>query len=170
MKKLLEILEKSIRKEYKNFAEAVEDLRKLNLPYEEQEKYEILLQKQLGSDEKVHHGHKVFFESILNGNYFVILQNTIEMVREGLYSVQISQELYDKYALSPTLIAYFINESLSIVRMNTLAPEEIAQIGEAYHKIAVNLKRKGIKTKPEIDIEEDEINATDVARVDVEYN
>jgi len=159
--KIIEILEKAIKREFKSYSDAISELKKLKLPFEEEEKYEILLYKLLGKEERVVHDPAFFFPSIFNENYFKILQETISLIRDGLYSSEIAQHLFNRYALSPALISYFVNEGLSVVRMNTLSPDEISSIGEAYHKVATHLESKGLRGKPVIE-NNVEINAIDL--------
>jgi hypothetical protein len=169
--KIVDILEKAIKKEFSNYADAIEELNKLKLPFEEQQKYESLLYKLLGKEDRVFRNPSFFFPGLLNENYFPILHETIALIRDELYSVEISQHLWDKYALSPALISYFINEALSIVRMNTLSPEELASIGEAYHQVATHLESKGLKRRPKIVQEgSSKINATDINVTHIEFD
>lgn len=164
--KLVDILEKAINKEFAYDA-ALGELKKLNLPYEEEQKYELLLHKLLGNTKKtLYDDNKYFFEGIPNSNYLPILQEVISLIRGGLYSPEIAQHIFEKYQISSPLMAYFINEALSIVRMNNLSPEEISSIGEAYHQIASNLERKGLKDKPEVQSEEN-INAEEVGDIEL---
>lgn len=164
---LLQILEKAIQKEYTDYSEALDDLKSLNLPYEEYEKYSTMLNKMLGKGDKIFRNPSFYFTGILNEKYFAILQETISLIRDGLHSPEIAQELWDKYMLSPALITYFVNEGLSIVRMNTLQPEEIASIGEAYHRLAAHLEQKGSKEKPAIKSEAEDINAQDINNTEI---
>jgi hypothetical protein len=157
--KLLEIIEKAINKEF-GYNDAIQELKKLSLPYEEQEKYEILLYKLLGKEGKLIHDPQYFFSGIPNDSYLEILELSIHLVREGLYTPEIAQHLFDEYYISAPLITYFINEAISIVRMNNISPEEIASIGEAYHIVASQLEARGVKKKPVIKLEKNtETNA-----------
>jgi hypothetical protein len=166
---LLDILEKAINNEF-GYGDACQALKELKLPYETQEKYEILLYKLLGDERSVTHDPEYFFTGIPNNQYYTILSEVIGFVRKGLYTPEIAQHIFNKYALSAPLMTYFINEAISIVRMNTLSPEEVANIGEAYHKIATSLESKGIKEKPQIEIEseEDGINAEPIGEINIE--
>jgi len=166
--KIIDILEKAINKEFA-YNEALEELKKLGLPYEEEQKYELLLHKLLGHVKKPLYENNYCLEGIPNSNYFPILQEVISLIRGGLYSPEIAQHIFEKYQISSALMMYFINEALSIVRMNNLSPEEISSIGEAYHQIASNLEKKGLKDKPEIQ-EQDEINAEEVGEIEFYEN
>jgi hypothetical protein len=166
--KLLDLLEKAINKQIA-YNDAVQELKKLNLPLEDQEKYEILFYKLLGNESKILHEPQYFFPSIPNESYIEIFQFTIALVRDGLYTPEIAQHLFQQYALSAPLITYFINEAVSAVRMNTMTPEEIASIGEAYHIVASNMERRGLKEKPVIKLKEElETNAEEISQMDIE--
>jgi hypothetical protein len=156
--KLLDIIEKAINKEIA-YNDAIQELNKLKLPFEDQEKYEILLYKLLVKEDRVSHNPQYFFPGVPNEAYIEILQLSIHLVREGLYTPEIAQHLFDEYLISAPLITYFINEAISIVRMNNISPEEIASIGEAYHVVASQLEAKGLKQKPVIKKNVEEPNA-----------
>jgi hypothetical protein len=146
------------------YPEAIEQLKKLRLPEEEQESYELILYKILGKEKEVNHLGTFTLNSVPNELYYEILSDTIKMVRSGMFSPDICQDLFDTYGLGASLISYFVNESISIVRMNTLDPAEIAAIGNAYHKIAVTLMEQGAEMpEPEVDVPE--INAQQIADI-----
>jgi hypothetical protein len=121
------------------YGEAIEELKKLKLPEEEEEKYEIILHKILGKEDVINHMKTLSLNGIPNEYYFDILTETIKMVRAGLYSPDICQHLYMIYGISASLINYFINESISIVKMNTISDNEFVEIGEKYEHIKKNI-------------------------------
>jgi hypothetical protein len=161
--KIADILEKAINKEL-TYAEALKELKKLKLDYEDEDRYDRLLHKMLG-DNKRFRDFTYFFNGLPNEKYLEVLNFAISLVREGLYSNEIAQMIYDKYMLSAPLITYFLNEAISIVRMNNITPEELAGIGEAYHIVATQMEEKGLKEKPVI--QEDEINAEEIDEIDL---
>jgi len=163
--KIQEIISLALDKKI-DYSTAMEHLKKLKLPEELEEEYENILYKILGNKEKMNHHISFFLECIPNELYFEILNNCINMVRDNLYTPDIINELFYKYQLGPELLNYFINESISIVRMNNMTPEEIASIGEAYHTIASQLEAKGIREKPII--KSQEINAEETEKIDIE--
>jgi hypothetical protein len=160
---LKDLLNSAIDKKI-TYGEALAELKKLKLPPDDEETYDIMLHKLLGNDEKILHDSMITMRGIPNDMYYQLLAETIQMVRGGLYSPDICQELFDHYQLVPAIINYFINEAICIVRMNTLKPEEIAAIGQAYHKVAVALT----SGEPQIEGVE-QINAEQVSEV-VEFN
>ena len=146
---ITEIIKLAVDKKI-TYSEALEELKKLRLPEDTEEEYEIILHKILGDDKKLDHRPPFVMEAIPNSLYFQILTSTIKMIRDGMYTPNIVNELCYCYQLGPQLLNYFINEALSIVRLNNLSPEEITSIGEAYHMIANKLKAQGIYQKPEV--------------------
>jgi hypothetical protein len=139
----------------------------LKLPEEEFESCDIILFKMLGDDSKILHEPTMALTAIPNELFYRILSETITKVRSGNYSPEICQFLYDEFGIDSKLMTFFINEAISIVRMNTLQPEEIVQIGEAYHKLAVQLVGTGQQAKDNIE-PEIEINAEQAADVVME--
>jgi len=125
-----EIIDAAIDKKI-DYPKAKEALTKLKLPASDFEEYDRILVKLLGKD-SVFREPVYQLPSIPNEMYSVILQDAIKQVRQEKYSPEIAQHLYDNYMLGPSLINYFLNESISSVRMNSLTPEEIVQIGESY--------------------------------------
>jgi hypothetical protein len=121
------------------YDEAVDELKKLKLPEEEQESYEIILHKILGNEDAINHLKTISLSCIPNEMYFIILSETIKMVRVGLFSPDICQRLYDDYGISGPLINYFINEAVSVVKMNTISDSEFVEIGEKYEQIKRNI-------------------------------
>ena len=118
-----------------SYPEAKERLKKMKLPYSEEESYDVLIKKMCGGySKKVWHEPVYNLPIIPNEMYHTILQDSIKQVRQEKYSPEIAQDLYDKYMLGPGLINYFLNESISAVRMNTLTEEEIHKIGSTYYK------------------------------------
>jgi hypothetical protein len=161
--KIREIIELALNKKI-DYAQAVSKLSELKLDAEEHESYERILYKILGDGKKLDHTPKYLYPGIPNEFYFPILMDTIKMIREGWFSPDICQHLYETYGIASSLITFFVNEAISIVRMNTLQPAEIAAIGQAYHKIAKSLEESHVDQKPEIDTGE-EINAEPVSDV-----
>ena len=153
-----------------DYIKALEELKKLKLPEDTEEEYEGILYKLLGDEKRLDHRPKYTLECIPNDYYFEILTFSIKMIRDGMYTPEVINELYMKYQLGPQLLNYFINESISIVRMNNMSPEEITSIGEAYHMIASQLESRGLRQKPVIKSSV-EINAepTDDIDLDVIY-
>jgi hypothetical protein len=150
------------------YPEAVSKLKELKLPPEEEESYEIILYKILGDEGSLVHRPLKLLNAIPNDMYYEILGDCIKMVRDGMFTPDICQTLYDKYAVSAPLMNYFCNESISIVRMNTLRPEEISAIGSAYHKVAMTLMKNGaINAIPKIEGVE-EINAEQFGDIDLD--
>jgi hypothetical protein len=160
---IADILEKAINKEF-SYADACYELKKLHLDEDSQEKYEALLYKLLGKESSLVHDDYHVYECIPDVFYPIILEESIIMVREGAYSNEVAQALWEKYHLSSQLLSYFVNEAVTIVRMNRLTPEEIASVGEAYHQIASELEAQGLKEKPVIE-QGDEINAEPVQEI-----
>jgi len=170
--RIKDILRDAIDKKI-SYAEAKDKLSKLNLPHDEQEEYEIMLYKLLGNEKKLVHEKIWHYPVIPNDLYFTILNDTIKQVREEKYTPEICQNLYDTYNISNNLMNYFVNEGISIVRMNTLAPEEVAVIGEAYYKAAKiveeqNKKRKN-KMKVGVEMTSTKINAESPTSVELEH-
>jgi hypothetical protein len=151
-----------------SYPDAIEQLKKLHLPEEEFESYDVILYKLLGKEKDVDHLQTLMLNSIPNEMYYMILSETIKLVRSGLFSPDICQQLFDRFGLGIQLISYFVNESISIVRMNTLDPSEISAIGNAYHKMAIALAEQGEEDEPEIEVQ-DVINAEQISEIDV-YN
>jgi hypothetical protein len=165
--KLLDIIENAINKSI-TYGDALQELKKLRLDDETQEKYEVMLHKLLGNEKSVFRDTAIFFTGIPNNKYLELMEVTIALVRKGFYTPEIAQTLYDTYMLSAPLITYFINEAVSIVRMNNITPEEIAGIGEAYHIVATEMEKKGLREKPEIQHDQEEINAKELTDIDME--
>jgi len=173
--KLKDILAAAIDKSI-TYPEAKDELKKLQLPHEEFESYDNMLYKLLGGNEKIWKDPIFQLSSIPNEMYFLILQDCIQQVRQEKYSPEIAQNLYEDYMISPALMNYFLNEAISIVRMNTLKPEEIDAIGRAYYsalKIAekqIRRKMPNLKNrpKPEVEVEEQSINAEQIGSIKFE--
>jgi DNA-binding protein len=140
------LLEKVLQKEI-TYDEACSELKKLKLDEDTNNKYERMFYKQLGNEAKVNHMPLFQFPGIPNEFYFPILQDAINQVREEKYSPEIAQNLYNNYCLSPALLNYFLNESINIVKMNTLNEEEINAIGKAYVR-AINIANKTRRNFP----------------------
>jgi hypothetical protein len=121
------------------YDEAITELKKLKLPIEEEESYEIILHKILGKEDSINHLRPLSLNSIPNECYFELMTETIKLVRAGLFSPDICQHLFDNYGLSASLINYFVNEAISIVRMNTISDSEFVEIGEKYEQIKRNI-------------------------------
>jgi hypothetical protein len=121
------------------YDEAITELKKLKLPEEEEESYEIILHKILGNEDLINHLKTNALNCIPNEIYFEILSETIRMVRAGLFSPDICQNLYDVYGIGGPLINYFVNEAVSIVKMNTISDSEFVEIGEKYEQIKRNI-------------------------------
>lgn len=151
-----------------SYADAKEQLKKLISDYDAREQYDILIKKIIGTSRE-EKNTLYYTNCIPNEYYYDILQDTIELVRNGEYTPQIVQKIFDTYRLGPETLNYFINEAISIVRMNNLSPEEIASLGEAYHVVASRLEAQGIKQKPKIQLQgQTPINAEELSEIDVE--
>ena len=138
--RLKEILDAAINKKI-DYPKALEALKKLRLPYEEEEDYARMLHKLLGDPKKVFHEPVWQLHCIPNDLYPIIFQECMKQVRQEKYSPEIAQYLFDTYRLSPSLINYFLNEAISAVRMNTLNPEEVAMIGNAYYRAMKHIEQ-----------------------------
>jgi len=144
---LTEAVEKKI-----TYAEAKEKLKKLRLPRDDFEQYDILIYKLLGKEEKIIHNKIQYLPNIPNTVYSVILQDAIQKVREEWYTPEICQHLFDTYRISSSLMNYFINEAIHIVRMNSMSQEEFVEIGKMYHN-AIKFLEENIKEGKNIKLE-----------------
>lgn len=136
------------------YDEAITELKKLKLPEDEEESYEIILHKILGNESSINHMKSLSFGAIPNELYFELLSETIKMVRGGLFSPDICQLLYDRYGIGGPLINYFLNEAVSTVRMNTISDSEFVEIGEKYEQIKKNILIMAEGTQSEEDDDE----------------
>jgi hypothetical protein len=156
-----------------SYPEAKTKLKDMHLPHEEYESYDIMLYKLLGKEEKVVHQPIYAMKAIPNEIYFNVLEDSINKVRDEWYTPDICSYLFDEYKLDPNLMNYFVNESISIVRMNSLKPEEVIKIGQAYLKAAQLVakdqeKSPKRKRKMKIGVETPNINAEEVSEIIIE--
>ena len=161
MKKLRDILNDAIEKNI-TYPEAKEELKKLKLSQEDFEQYDIMLYKLLGDEDKISHAKIYTLPMIPNEMFATILRDTMKRVRDEQYTPEICQALYETYGISSSLMNYFVNEAIHIVRMNTLAPEEILSIGQSYHnavKFVEENAAKGKKVKLKFKVPNQKINA-----------
>jgi len=152
--KLKEILELIADKKI-NYIDAIEELKKLKLPEEDFDEYERIFSKMLGKEERQPTRPIYQLNAIPNEMYWEVLQDAIQQVREEKYSPEIAQNLHNDYSLGQFLIHYFLNEAISIVRMNSLAPEEVNLIGQAYYKAMKIAESNEVKRKKRKQIEEE---------------
>jgi hypothetical protein len=139
MKKIKDIIAEAVDKKI-SYDDAKKALKSLNLPDEEYEGYDNILQKLLCNFDKLDHRPTYQLKAIPNEMFIVILQDTIKKVREEWYTPEICTYLFNTYRISSQLMNYFVNEAISIVRLNTTNPDEILRIGEAYQKASEQLK------------------------------
>lgn len=160
---IYDILDKVLAEDL-TYSQVLKMLKPLNLNSSELNKAKNFFYKLLGDSEK-----KKVVNNLPSYMYEGILKETISYVRDELYSAEIIQLLFEKYRLSVPLMTYFINEAISIVKLNTLMPEEISMIGEAYHKAASELESQGSKEKP-VFSNSPQINAHSFLDIDLELN
>jgi hypothetical protein len=163
--KLKEILDLAIDEKI-SYPAALEELYKLKLGEQETEDYKNLLYKILGGKEKVDHSPLILMEFIPNEYYSEYLMFTIKSIRQGANTAEIVNALCSGHRLGPQLATYFVNEALSIVRMNDITPEEFVMMGEAYEK----MKKENFKNvaPPKTNINAEEIATPDAIAINIE--
>jgi hypothetical protein len=70
-----------------------------------------------------------------NEMYSMVFDDTVKMIESGVFPQNIGRTLFSKFRINDELINYFYNEALEIVRLQTLTPESIIEIGEEYVKM-----------------------------------
>jgi hypothetical protein len=128
--KIVDIISNAVSS--KDYVAAMDELKKLNLDRDDQEKYSLILKKICGYNEKIYKSPMYVLDHIPNDLFLPILQDAVAMVRDNCTSPEICQFLHQQYGIDGELLKYFNNEAIHIVKMNSLSKEEYNFIGKSY--------------------------------------
>jgi len=131
-----------------SFKQALEELNKMNFQKPIFEEHRERLRRIIGDKDDLLKEPIFQVSGIPNSIYYKVLQDSISQIRQNKYIHEIGQHLFDTYSINATLINYFLNEATTIVKMNSLSPEEVETVGRAWNNaMLIALQNAAVKTK-----------------------